>query len=73
MDENFPLSISQDVAQLPPNCSCSASHTGDGELSWEHSDGDIFRQPANREAVSVTYNLKTDSCCALCISTLGKE
>ncbi|KAM8753329.1 chordin-like protein 1 isoform 2-T2 [Rhynchonycteris naso] len=30
--------------------SCCRVCRGDGELSWEHSDGDIFRQPANREA-----------------------
>ncbi|RMB98380.1 hypothetical protein DUI87_25286 [Hirundo rustica rustica] len=30
--------------------SCCPVCRGDGELSWEHSDGDIFRQPANREA-----------------------
>uniref|UniRef100_A0A8B9YJP2 Chordin like 1 n=1 Tax=Bos mutus grunniens TaxID=30521 RepID=A0A8B9YJP2_BOSMU len=29
---------------------CCPRCPGDGELSWEHSDGDIFRQPANREA-----------------------
>lgn len=29
-------------------------------MSWEHSDGDIFRQPANREAVSVkSSNIST--------------
>ncbi|XP_038604103.1 chordin-like protein 1 isoform X1 [Tachyglossus aculeatus] len=30
--------------------SCCRVCRGDGELSWEHSDGDVFRQPANREA-----------------------
>lgn len=30
--------------------SCCRVCRGDGELSWEHSDADIFRQPANREA-----------------------
>ncbi|XP_036082816.1 chordin-like protein 1 isoform X4 [Rousettus aegyptiacus] len=30
--------------------SCCRVCKGDGELSWEHSDDDIFRQPANREA-----------------------
>uniref|UniRef100_A0A452VEH3 Chordin like 1 n=1 Tax=Ursus maritimus TaxID=29073 RepID=A0A452VEH3_URSMA len=40
----FPVSV-------PDSC-CQVCR-GDGELSWEHSDGDIFRQPANREAVSV--------------------
>uniref|UniRef100_A0A8C9EA79 Chordin like 1 n=1 Tax=Phocoena sinus TaxID=42100 RepID=A0A8C9EA79_PHOSS len=29
---------------------CCPRCPGDGELSWEHSDGDIVRQPANREA-----------------------
>uniref|UniRef100_A0A9L0IEG7 Chordin like 1 n=1 Tax=Equus asinus TaxID=9793 RepID=A0A9L0IEG7_EQUAS len=29
---------------------CCPHCPGEGELSWEHSDGDIFRQPANREA-----------------------
>ncbi|OXB75406.1 UNVERIFIED_CONTAM: hypothetical protein H355_010608 [Colinus virginianus] len=28
----------------------NSSQYGDGELSWEQADGDIFRQPANREA-----------------------
>ncbi|XP_067579257.1 chordin-like protein 1 isoform X1 [Pseudorca crassidens] len=37
----FPVSV-------PDSC-CQVCR-GDGELSWEHSDGDIFRQPANREA-----------------------
>ncbi|XP_054852811.1 chordin-like protein 1 isoform X3 [Eublepharis macularius] len=30
--------------------SCCPVCRGDGELSWDNSDGDIFRQPANREA-----------------------
>nr|AAH66832.1 Chrdl1 protein [Mus musculus] len=30
--------------------SCCRVCRGDAELSWEHADGDIFRQPANREA-----------------------
>nr|XP_019574192.1 PREDICTED: chordin-like protein 1 isoform X5 [Rhinolophus sinicus] len=29
---------------------CCPRCPGDGELSWENPDGDIFRQPANREA-----------------------
>ncbi|XP_036258377.1 chordin-like protein 1 isoform X2 [Molothrus aeneus] len=38
---SFPVSVPE---------SCCPVCRGDGELSWEHSDGDIFRQPANREA-----------------------
>ncbi|XP_066496219.1 chordin-like protein 1 isoform X2 [Tiliqua scincoides] len=35
-------------ASVPESC-CPVCR-GDGELSWDNSDGDIFRQPANREA-----------------------
>ncbi|KAK1346578.1 hypothetical protein QTO34_000435 [Cnephaeus nilssonii] len=37
---------------FPGRCplQCCQKIRGEGELSWEHSDGDIFRQPANREA-----------------------
>ncbi|XP_044283405.1 chordin-like protein 1 isoform X3 [Varanus komodoensis] len=30
--------------------SCCPVCRGEGELSWDNSDGDIFRQPSNREA-----------------------
>ncbi|XP_077163697.1 chordin-like protein 1 [Paroedura picta] len=35
-------------ASVPDSC-CPVCR-GDRELSWDNSDGDIFRQPANREA-----------------------
>ncbi|KAF6389805.1 chordin like 1 [Rhinolophus ferrumequinum] len=38
----FPVSV-------PDSC-CQVCKVGDGELSWENPDDDIFRQPANREA-----------------------
>uniref|UniRef100_A0ABM5EVJ0 Chordin-like protein 1 n=1 Tax=Pogona vitticeps TaxID=103695 RepID=A0ABM5EVJ0_9SAUR len=41
------LSCSSPVS-MPESC-CPACR-GDGESSWDHADGDIFRQPANREA-----------------------
>ncbi|GAB5584820.1 chordin-like protein 1 isoform X9 [Prionailurus iriomotensis] len=41
---------------LPPANNKVTSKSWDGELSWEHSDGDIFRQPANREATLLFLN-----------------